>query len=274
MKNKILFLFFLVVLFSCTKETFEIKNLSGGKILGLGHAGMGASSVYPMNSFESISNALLIGADGCEIDIQMTRDSVLVLYHSPDLSDRTNMEGIIHSKKWDEIEKASYLGAPFVKYALIKLEDLFSQTPNLKEYKFALDCKLYPSDTLRLDYYNSYANALVKSIQKFDMQDNIFIESQDTHFLNIIHEKQPNFPLFIYVSDFDIGLELALQHEYQGITIASRNISKEQTQMAHEKNILVSIWSIHSNEENEEAIRKNPDIIQSDNLKHLIDLLE
>lgn len=274
MKNKILFLLLFGLIFSCSKETFEIRNLSGGKILSLGHSGMGVSSGFPMNSFESISNALLIGADGSEIDIQMTQDSVLVLYHSPDLADRTNMQGMIHSKNWSEIEKASYIGTPFVKYAVITLDDLFSQIPNLKDYTFAFDCKLYPADSLRNEYNQSYANALIRSIQKFDMQNNIIIESQDTQFLNMIQKQQPNYPLYFYTAIYDTGLEIVLQQQYQGITMASRDISKEQIQKAHENNIKIAIWNIHSNQDNEEAIRKNPDIIQSDNLKHLIDLLD
>jgi glycerophosphoryl diester phosphodiesterase len=274
MKKSIFYFLLLVLVFSCSKETFEINNLSGGKIIALGHSGMGASSSFPMNSFESINNALLLGAAGCEIDIQMTQDSILVLYHSPNLQDRTNMEGVIHSKNWEEIQKASYIGAPFLKYAIVTLNDLFAQIPNLQDYTFAFDCKLYPKDSLHTDYYHTFANAIKTSIQKFGMQNNVYIESQDTRFLDILQEKKPNSPLLIYTSDFDTGLEIALKHEYEGITIASKNISKEQTQKAHANNILISIWNIHSNEDNEEAIRKNPDIIQSDNLKHLLDLLD
>src|SRR5690606_17296815 len=54
------------------------------KVIILGHRGMGVEYYKPENTYESIIPALGIGADGCEIDIQMTKDSVLVLYHDPD----------------------------------------------------------------------------------------------------------------------------------------------------------------------------------------------
>ena len=43
---------------------------------------MGITSQFPINTFESINSALALGADGSEVDIQMTKDSVLVLFHN------------------------------------------------------------------------------------------------------------------------------------------------------------------------------------------------
>src|SRR3712207_1806426 len=51
----------------------------------IGHRGTPSCSLHPENTLQSIRAALDAGADGVEVDVQATRDGVLVLAHDPDL---------------------------------------------------------------------------------------------------------------------------------------------------------------------------------------------
>ena len=51
----------------------------------IGHRGTPSCPRHPENTLHSIRAALDAGADGVEIDVQATRDGVLVLAHDPDL---------------------------------------------------------------------------------------------------------------------------------------------------------------------------------------------
>jgi glycerophosphoryl diester phosphodiesterase len=51
----------------------------------IGHRGTPSCPHHPENTLQSIRAALDAGADGVEIDVQATRDGVLVLAHDPDL---------------------------------------------------------------------------------------------------------------------------------------------------------------------------------------------
>ena len=108
----------------------NILNLNNNRISALGHGGMGIGYTYPMNSFESILNCLNLGADGTEIDVQMTKDSVLVAFHDKSLEHSTNVSGQIFSKKWNEISDAVYKDPPYTNYRLITLDELFSNISN------------------------------------------------------------------------------------------------------------------------------------------------
>ena len=91
----------------CEKqEDFHVSNLNHDVIMVLGHAGMGEFYKYPNNSWESIEPALGIGADGVEIDIQMTKDSVLILFHDETLDLRTKCGGYTspYDYNWSEIK--------------------------------------------------------------------------------------------------------------------------------------------------------------------------
>ena len=51
---------------------------------------------YPINTFESIMHCINVGSDGTEIDVQITKDGVLVAYHDKELSNKTNKCGLVN----------------------------------------------------------------------------------------------------------------------------------------------------------------------------------
>jgi glycerophosphoryl diester phosphodiesterase len=264
----------LFLLISCKKEEFTVTNLNGNRIECLGHGGMGIKSTYPMDSYESIQRCLNLGADGTDIDVQMTDDSVLILFHDQYLSEMTNLTGLVNSLKWDEVSEAYYTMTPYLNYPVISVEQLFAGIYNINEYTFTFDCKLYPV-TEGINYYEQYCNALIRIIDQFGLKPGkICIESQNTEFLQLLKHRRPELRLFIYPDSFEEGLEKALELDLSGITISTRNVTREQIALAHSHNLMVATWNVHSAEDNKKAIRKNPDFIQTDELKNLIRLLK
>ena len=276
MKKSIILCFIFLIIISCKKEEFNIINLNGNRITALGHAGMGIGNTYPMNSYESILKCLNLGMDGTEFDVQMTKDGVLVAYHDQELSDNTNLNGLINSLNWNEINKARYNQTPYLDYSIISLGQLFSNIENLQKYKFTFDCKLYNNNNniTQTQFFESYINAVVNIIQKHQIENNIYIESQSVEFLTLFKNKKPDYKLFIYQSSFESGLDIALSLDLFGVTISTQNITKEQIKIAHDNKLLVAIWNTHSASDNIEAINKNPDFIQTDKVKNLIKLLK
>ncbi|MDR0437952.1 MAG: glycerophosphodiester phosphodiesterase family protein [Bacteroidales bacterium] len=266
-----------LIFFCCKKERFVIENLSGNRIHIVGHAGMGFHNLLPKNSYEALMKALNLGADGVEMDVQMTKDSVLVLFHDEDLSPGSNMRGRIYDYTWSELQHAYHVkvGSPLT-YSLISLDELFSNIPNLHRYSYTFDNKLHPIseyDSLSAEaYINTHINALIRIVEKYDLSKNANIESYNTYFLTTLKQKKPNYRLFAYLP-FDEGLEIALALDLYGITIESARITKEQVQLAHQHHIRSAVFDANSNGKNIEAIRKSPDIIQTDRLEHLLKTL-
>lgn len=266
----IILLIFLFI--ACKKEDFNIDNLND-EIIILGHGGMGIGQAYPMDSFESILKCINSGANGSEMDVQLTKDSVLVAYHSKDLSDNTNLSGVINDLNWNEIKNAYYVNTPYLNYKIISLDQLFSNIDNIRDYKFTFDCKLYTNKN-STDFQNIFANSIVKIIDKFGIENCVYIESQSKDFLIKLKGKNENYKLFIYPSSFENGLKTALDLDLYGITISTEDISKDQIEIAHSNNLYVAIWNTHSKNKNIEAVKKNPDFIQTDRVEHLVRLLE
>ncbi len=271
MKNIIKILPVLIILISCQKENFNITNLNNNKISALGHGGMGIASVYPLNSFESILNCLSIGADGTEIDIQMTKDSVLVAFHEEKLEHVTNKSGNIFNKTWAEIKGATYKEPLYGNYQVVTLDEIFSNTENVTKYTFFIDCKNFNPDTSAF-YLNTFNNSLIKIIEKHNLSNNVYIEMKRSDIIGSLRAKKPNWKIFAY-HYFDQAMALVNEFQLQGIVMSFDKITKEQVLEAHNNGTMVAVFNTHSKSKNIEAIEKNVDFIQSDKLDHLIKIL-
>jgi glycerophosphoryl diester phosphodiesterase len=280
--NQKLFQFPFFILFSvfsftsCTQEEIDI-DLSERKIKIIGHGGMGIGQVYPMNSYESILYSLSLGSDGVEIDVQMTKDGVLVAFHDEELETKTNKKGKIYEQNWDEIRGAEYISsAPYTKYRVIRLEDIFEHVPNLEKYTLALDIKGFNPSTSSA-YYNKLNTALISLLEKYKQKRNldlnkVYIEFKRIDLIESLQKERPNYQIFVY-ANFEVAIEKARQYNLRGITVQTNNLTKENVEQAHLEEFLVATLNTHSKKRNIEAINKGVDYIQTDKVKHLLRVL-
>lgn len=270
--NKILFVITLLILFNSCGREFDISNINGNQISVLGHGGMGIEHAYPLNSFESIQNALSIGADGTELDVQMTKDSVLVVFHDQLLEHSTNMEGAVYQQNWADIKGATYTLPPLAQYKMVTLDALFSNLISPQNFIYFLDCKNFDPDNSDA-YVNTFNNALLRLIDKHNLSENIVVEFKRQSLIIDIKNKRPEIKIFYFI-DFEIGLPFAIENDLEGMTSSYDNITTEQIELAHNNGIEIAVFNTHSKNRNIEAIEKNVDHIQSDKLSHLIRLLK
>jgi glycerophosphoryl diester phosphodiesterase len=264
----------ILFLSACKKEEFTIQNLNGNQIYVLGHGGMGYGNLYPINSMASLMGCINLGADGSEMDVQLTKDSVLVLFHDHDLTMSTSMSGTVQDLTWAELQSAFYTNVPYGNYPLVRLEDFISQYANFTNRHFAWDIKLYPGETPLDLYLKIFSEELVEMFNKYDLYASSRIESQSIEFLNLLKEKNTEFQLYYYPQTFEDGYAVALANGYKGISISTDYITAEQVEQAHASGIFVTIWGTSSKKKNEEAVRKNPDMIETDKVEDLIKLLQ
>lgn len=279
---KFLFSIFLLLLIvsitnSCSKDPAlsTTNNLNGNVISAFGHAGMGLGFKFPIDTYESIEPCIRIGADGSEMDIQMSKDSVLIAYHHSELEESTLCSGMINDQLWSDIWGCHHASPYSSKINLISFSDLMTRLTaagyDIHDYIFTFDCKLYSHTVDRPAFLNQFANAILNVIDKFELQDKLLIESQDTTFLRVLQQKRNGLKLFIYPSNFKSGLLIAKSMGLFGITIHTDEITTEQVQSAHNNGLQITLWGINSARANIEAIQKAPDYVQTDKI---IDLLK
>ncbi len=278
--RSIIIIVFASLLSFCKKDPklFTTENLNNNTISVYGHAGMGIGFQYPIDTYESVEPCLRIGADGTELDVQLTKDSVLVVFHHQKLEDGTLCNGIINEKYWTEIKGCNLASPISSKVNLLTFDELLNRLRDdnfdLKKYTFTFDCKLYTIQSDLKKFREQFARAILNCISKNELEERILIESSDTSFIRVLKTLQPSLKLFIYPSSYSEGLAIAKKMDLFGITIHNDYVSAEQIKEAHENGLRITLWGINSDENNLNAIYKSPDYIQTDRIIHLLKVFD
>ena len=271
MKNLIIISIILVSFTSCKKEV-SVSNLNGNSIGCFGHTGMGSKSFYPANTLQSFESCLNRGADGTEMDIQVTKDGVLVIYHNNNLSSATQCGGVIRDLNWEEINSCRFSKSLLNNFDVISFDEFFGTIRNPYKYTFTFDCKLTEGSGDNDEYYKIFSSAIVSTIKKYGIQENVLIENSDPGFLNLIKAQNNLLKLFVLGDDFEKDLNIVTQNRFYGISCDNNAISIEQIQKAHENNVRITIYGVQTNKQNYDAISKQPDFIQTDDLDYVLKL--
>ncbi len=250
----------------------EINNLNNNIIGVLGHRGMSQGSEYPGNSIEAIETALNFGADGVEIDVQITRDNILVIFHDKELSKKTNYQGKLRDYFWSEIDSCIYNNSVDKNIYVSTVDSLFTRIIKCQDYYFSFDCKFTPNDDeSKTNYYQGFVHAIKQVIDKHNMQNRVLIEAGSFQFHQLLIQNEVQALQFITGKDMDNGIIIAEELDLYGIGIGSK-VSRKDIKKAHEKGFRVMTWIPKTKWANVKAVKKNPDFIQTANLVHLLQL--
>lgn len=266
-------LILIVVLFlvvSCKKDSadFTIDNLNNGEISCFGHAGMGFKSVYPANSWPAFETCLNRGADGTEMDVQVTKDSVLVIIHNEYMEESTSCSGLIKDFNWSEINGCNIKSNFFKDSKLMSFDEFIEKVPNPKDYIYTWDCKCRVFGDAA--YNKLFARTLVNTMNKYELGNNVYIENPFDDFLQNIKDLKNDAKLFILAEDFDDGLRKANARGFFGLSMHTDAVTAEQVKKAHDNNLHVTIYGIRSEKENYAAVEKSPDFMQTDDINYLL----
>jgi glycerophosphoryl diester phosphodiesterase len=111
MKKIIFFIFLISASLTTHANTFSVlRTRLSGRIAGAHQGGL-LSSHWP-NTLPAFEYAYNVGADVVEMDLHLTKDNVVVVYHDDDLKTWTNCKGLIHDKTLAEIQACRFTLAP------------------------------------------------------------------------------------------------------------------------------------------------------------------
>jgi glycerophosphoryl diester phosphodiesterase len=270
-----------LVLTACNEDDLQVNNLNNGKILACGHGGAGFQSYtnpYPTNSLSSIRRAIEgLGADGVEIDVQMSADKKLFLYHNDELESLTDCMGCIPGMSSADIlpcrynrdfgvsqlsdEKVVLLETVLSKYATYAKRPVMYL--DLREHNECDPSAAPNADTL--------VTEVVKIIHKYDGKSWIYVISGSADLLRKIARHDAG--IKIYLDGPASAIDDAVKNGFDGICTNNDNITEAQVSAAHAKGAEVILFNVKTREGTLEAIRKSPDAIQSDNLDLLMEIL-
>ncbi len=269
----VFFIFILLLIQACSKrEEISDDDYFGTKVMILGHRGMGEMYRFPGNTLQAIMPALAIGTDGCEVDVQITKDTVLVLYHNLLLDSRTTCSGRVYESNWAELQQCQYNAIQNGIY-VNSVDSVFRKIPGLTNLYFSFDCTKV--DTA-IDDQDHYRGQLLRAIQriceKYHMCNNVFLEGYGD-LLDKAQSLGMTNKLFIFGNLDENTINFAAERHYCGVSTSIDALNVD-TELAHQKGLYVMTWSPDNYAENKKALRRNVDIIQTDDPISILKLLK
>lgn len=156
----------------------------------------GAQAEFPENTLYAYEHSLKRCADGLEVDVQLTKDNVVVLFHPDDLSAKTNGKGLVSAYTYQEISAldAAYHFDP-------ERNQSFPQRGKGHKIPTLSEClQKFPTTEIVVDMKSQPAKPLVKALVKVvDQQNawkNLLFYSTDPAHLTTLKKLKPEARLF------------------------------------------------------------------------------
>jgi glycerophosphoryl diester phosphodiesterase len=245
----IIFPFLLVLLSSSVNEALAMK-----KSVVIAHRGY--SKAAPENSASSIEKAIKAKSDYAEIDVQETKDGVVVLLHDRSLKRTAGVNKLVSQLNYNEISKLD-IGSSFSKS--FKNERIPALKQILKEskgkVKLIIELKTYNKD------YEKLTEDVVNLIEKNNMVSSCSIHSINYNSLLLVKRINPKirtgYIVLKHINDLP-------SYKVDFYSIDKSLITEKVINDMHKLNRQVYVWTVNSNYEKNKFINLGVDGIITD----------
>lgn len=283
--NKLLQFIFITFssLFLAQKNEISLSKFPDDKVMVVAHRGDWREA--PENSVWAIKKAIEKGVDMAEIDLAMTKDSVLILMHDNTIDRTTTGKGKPSDFTLEEIKKLNLRDGLGVETQM--------KIPTLEEILELSDGKIM----LNLDKGFDYIKKVYPLVKKRNMLDQILFKGhesygefnrkygdikKDIHYMPIIRlgNEEDLKKIDEYLKNYKIyGFEFTIGNTEKDL------INFEKIRAKKVKIWVNSLWPHHNAGNNDDKVLDNPNvydwyinkgvnIIQTDRPKELIDYLK
>ena len=227
--------------------------------LNLAHRG--ASSIAPENTLAAFRKAIEFGADGFELDVQLTKDTKLVVFHDEQLVRTTNGKGFIKDftlADLKELDTGKWFNDNFIGEKIITLDELFSEFQGL-DLTYNIELKsgiiLYPG----------IEEAVIKLVERRKLVDNIIISSFNHYSIITCRQTNPEIKTgIIYLAGLYQPWEYAKTIGCYSVHPLYYNIKPEIVVGLKENDFAIFAWTVNDPNGMVACIRSGIDAIITD----------
>lgn len=204
---------------------FDLRQSTNGRPLLVGHRG--AMDVAPENTMPAFEAGLRGGADILELDVQLTADKKVILFHDTDLYAKTGVYGKIGDYTAEylrTLDVGNYFDSRFAGTKMPMLYEVLDWAKG--RIPLMIELKHGPVFDPELD------EKTVRLIESHNMVDEVVVTSFDQFALQRVKELNPNISTsFIYVGRFFNPVELVKAFKIDSLSPATDFMTREEVKM-------------------------------------------
>ncbi|WP_201982039.1 glycerophosphodiester phosphodiesterase [Hymenobacter rubidus] len=273
----------LLIVSACSSS----KPVANPKLVVLGHAGSGFfTPISPFNfrppsSWRGIRHALRLGTDGVEIDLQMSRDSVVMLYHDQELSNSSTGTGCVSQRTAAELTQLRYRGGfpydLFQKERPVTFDTVLARLSRRPVFPF-IHLDLHEDDQcLPAGHQHEKVPLLIRqiarSLRRYRVpMGQVLLITQESSTVALARRAMPGIRIgFEIASDeFAFGLKVAQTEKVHTVVLDADRVTPEQAAQAHAAGLKVVVFGGRSPKDIRRVLATKPDELEVDNPKRLL----
>jgi glycerophosphoryl diester phosphodiesterase len=259
------------------------------KLVVLGHAGSGFfTPISPFNfrppsSWRGIRRALLRGADGVEVDLQLSRDSVVMLYHDQKLENGSTGRGCVSQLTAAELTRLRYRGGfPYdliQKERPITFDTLLARLSRQPSFP-ALHLDLHEDDQClpaghQHDRTPLLVREIARSLARYRVPPaTVLFITQEGATIELARAAMPGVRVGLEIAsdEFAKGLKTARAVKVPTVVLDADRVTPEQSAQAHAAGFTVVVFGGRSPKDLRRILKTQPDEIEVDNVKRLLQM--
>ncbi len=168
---------------------FDLFESVKEKILIVAHRGVSGGNI-PCNILPAYETALLQGADMVEVDVDMTSDGRLVIFHPGMEKAHLGIDTRVSEMTFEEVKMCRYLNYDRVptQFGIYTFDEVFE----------ALRGRCY----INVDKFWGHPREIYKAIKRHGMLDQVLVKSSpDEEVLRVLYDVAPELPYMAIVRD-------------------------------------------------------------------------
>jgi glycerophosphoryl diester phosphodiesterase len=239
----------------------EIIPLPSFRVIG--HRG--AAGHAPENTLPSFEAAKRLGVEEVELDVQISRDGVPMLFHDGSLEGKTRLEGRVADHDAATLERAELgswfasshpeISERFDSATIVSLDQLLDRFGDSFHYHVELKTESRQAPRLVLE-----------ALERHQLRRRATISSFHAEPLGVVRRLDPEIPISLLVEDVDdLGraaqveealaglfgsglqerrIQQAVNSNFQMVAFPARDLSRELVDYAHSRGLEIRAWGV------------------------------
>ncbi|MFC4388599.1 glycerophosphodiester phosphodiesterase [Gracilibacillus marinus] len=206
------------------------------------YAHRGASKEAPENTMPAFELAYQSGADGIEVDVQLTKDNIPILIHDENVRRTTTGTGFVQDYTYKELSKLDAGIWHSEKYKHTKLASL----DDLLQWNLDKQLKLNIELKNNLIQYKNIEEIVYRKLVEYNMVHQSIISTFNRNSLIELNKIDKNIVTAVLTSKQRRNLiEDSMQLQANGVHIRFRLLNKRLVEVANKNDMFVSVYTVN-----------------------------
>ena len=242
----------------------------------VGHRG--AMAYAPENTLISFEEAIRRGADHVEMDVQLSKDSEVVIMHDTSVDRTTDGSGLIRELNWKKIrtmDAGIWYGTEYINQHIPSLKEAIARFRNRKTSRrhpvgFIVELKTVRGSG------GSLADAVVKILHDEEFTDRAIVISFDTVALQEVRAASKQLATGLLYSEEGDESRITQAHDIGASALCPRksSVTARSVSAAHRANLAVNVWTANTKNEMKRMLACGVDAVTTNFPDRLRSLLE